>query len=157
MVTLLLKSLSPAERQVACVVDAFRPQEIAQLLGKTEAAEAIRTWRGLIGSYAVAGHAGQIAMEFTIARPGTYLLGTKDVRPRAITDLAVGRGILPGMLRPVLLAVPGLCVLAAAGGGELLQRPLASPCPCRGHRTGSLPRRRDRSCPAQRGGPWPWL
>lgn len=38
-VTLLLKSLSPAERQVlACVVDAFRPQEIAQLLGKTEAA-----------------------------------------------------------------------------------------------------------------------
>lgn len=38
-VTLLLKSLSPAERQVlACIVDAFRPQEIAQLLGKTEAA-----------------------------------------------------------------------------------------------------------------------
>ena len=38
-VTLLLKSLSPAEREVlACVVDAFRPQEIAQLLGKTETA-----------------------------------------------------------------------------------------------------------------------
>jgi RNA polymerase sigma factor (sigma-70 family) len=38
-VTLLLKSLSPAERQVlAFVVDAFRPAEIAQLLGKTEAA-----------------------------------------------------------------------------------------------------------------------
>ena len=38
-VTLLLKSLPPAERQVlACVVDAFRPQEIALLLGKTEVA-----------------------------------------------------------------------------------------------------------------------
>lgn len=38
-VTLLLKSLSPAERQVlAFVVDTFRPAEIAQLLGKTEAA-----------------------------------------------------------------------------------------------------------------------
>jgi RNA polymerase sigma factor (sigma-70 family) len=38
-VTLLLKSLPQAERQVlACVMDAFRPQEIAQLLGKTEAA-----------------------------------------------------------------------------------------------------------------------
>ena len=38
-VTLLLNSLSRTERQVlACVVDAFTPQEIAQLLGKTEAA-----------------------------------------------------------------------------------------------------------------------
>jgi RNA polymerase sigma factor (sigma-70 family) len=38
-VTLLLKSLPPAERHVlAFVVDAFRPQEIAQLFGKTEAA-----------------------------------------------------------------------------------------------------------------------
>lgn len=74
----------------------------------------VRTWRGLTTSYAVAGHAGQTAMEFTIARPGTYLLATKDVRPRAITDLAVGRGILPGMLRPVLLAVPGFCALVAA-------------------------------------------
>jgi len=40
-VTLLLKSLSPAQRQVlACIVDTFTPQEIAQLLGKTE--EAVR-------------------------------------------------------------------------------------------------------------------
>jgi RNA polymerase sigma factor (sigma-70 family) len=38
-VTLLLKSLPEAQRQVlACVVDTFTPQEIAQLLGKTEAA-----------------------------------------------------------------------------------------------------------------------
>jgi RNA polymerase sigma factor (sigma-70 family) len=38
-VTLLLKSLPPAEREVlAFVVDAFRPQEIARLRGKTEAA-----------------------------------------------------------------------------------------------------------------------
>jgi|HubBroStandDraft_5_1064220.scaffolds.fasta_scaffold391928_1 RNA polymerase sigma factor (sigma-70 family) len=38
-VTLLLKSLPQAERQaLACVVDSFRPQEIALLLGKTEAA-----------------------------------------------------------------------------------------------------------------------
>jgi RNA polymerase sigma-70 factor (ECF subfamily) len=40
-VTLLLKSLSPAQQQVlACIVDAFTPHEIAQLLGKTE--EAVR-------------------------------------------------------------------------------------------------------------------
>ena len=38
-VTLLLKSLPEAQRQVlACMVDTFTPQEIAQLLGKTEAA-----------------------------------------------------------------------------------------------------------------------
>jgi RNA polymerase sigma factor (sigma-70 family) len=38
-VTLLLKSLAPAQRQVlACMVDMFTPQEIARLLGKTEAA-----------------------------------------------------------------------------------------------------------------------
>jgi RNA polymerase sigma-70 factor (ECF subfamily) len=38
-VTLLLKSLPPAQREVlACVVDMFTPQEIAPLLGKTEAA-----------------------------------------------------------------------------------------------------------------------
>lgn len=38
-VTLLLKSLPRAEGEVlACMVDEFRPQEIAQLLGKTEAA-----------------------------------------------------------------------------------------------------------------------
>lgn len=38
-VTLLLKSLPPAQREVlACMVDMFTPQEIAQQLGKTEAA-----------------------------------------------------------------------------------------------------------------------
>ena len=38
-VTLLLKSLPPAQREVlACMVDMFTPQEIAQMLGKTEAA-----------------------------------------------------------------------------------------------------------------------
>jgi RNA polymerase sigma factor (sigma-70 family) len=38
-VTLLLKSLPPAQREVlACMVDMFAPREIAQLLGKTEAA-----------------------------------------------------------------------------------------------------------------------
>lgn len=38
-VTLLLKSLPPAQREVlACMVDMFTRQEIAQLLGKTEAA-----------------------------------------------------------------------------------------------------------------------
>ena len=38
-VRLLLKSLPEAQRQVlACMVDMFTPQEIAQLLGKTEAA-----------------------------------------------------------------------------------------------------------------------
>jgi RNA polymerase sigma factor (sigma-70 family) len=40
-VTLLLKSLAPAQQQVlACIVDAFTPHEIADLLGKTE--EAVR-------------------------------------------------------------------------------------------------------------------
>ncbi len=39
--TLLLKSLAPAQRQVlACMVDSVPPQEIAQVLGKTE--EAVR-------------------------------------------------------------------------------------------------------------------
>jgi RNA polymerase sigma factor (sigma-70 family) len=38
-VTLLLKSLPPAQREVlACLVDMFSQQEIAQLLGKTDAA-----------------------------------------------------------------------------------------------------------------------
>jgi RNA polymerase sigma factor (sigma-70 family) len=38
-VTLLLKSLPQAEREaLACVVDDFKPQEIALLFGKTEAA-----------------------------------------------------------------------------------------------------------------------
>jgi RNA polymerase sigma factor (sigma-70 family) len=38
-VTLLLKSLPPAQREVlACMVDMFTPQEIARLLGKNEAA-----------------------------------------------------------------------------------------------------------------------
>lgn len=38
-VKLLLKSLPPAQREVlACMVDTFTRQEIAQLLGKTEAA-----------------------------------------------------------------------------------------------------------------------
>ena len=38
-VRLLLKSLPPAQREVlACMVDTFTRQEIAQLLGKTEAA-----------------------------------------------------------------------------------------------------------------------
>jgi DNA-directed RNA polymerase specialized sigma24 family protein len=38
-VTLLLKSLPPAQREVlACMVDMFVSREIAQLLGKTEAA-----------------------------------------------------------------------------------------------------------------------
>lgn len=38
-VTLLLKSLPPAQREVlACMVDTFTPPEIARLLGKTEAA-----------------------------------------------------------------------------------------------------------------------
>ena len=38
-VRLLLKSLAPAQREVlACMVDMFTQQEIAQLLGKTEAA-----------------------------------------------------------------------------------------------------------------------
>ena len=38
-VTQLLNSLPPAQREVlACMVDMFTPQEIAQLLGKTEAA-----------------------------------------------------------------------------------------------------------------------
>jgi DNA-directed RNA polymerase specialized sigma24 family protein len=38
-VRLLLKSLPPAQREVlACMVDTFTRQEIAQLLGKTEVA-----------------------------------------------------------------------------------------------------------------------
>jgi RNA polymerase sigma factor (sigma-70 family) len=38
-VAILLKSLPPAQREVlACIVDTFTQQEIAQLLGKTEAA-----------------------------------------------------------------------------------------------------------------------
>ena len=38
-VTLLLKALPPAQREVlACMIDSFTRQEIAQLLGKTEAA-----------------------------------------------------------------------------------------------------------------------
>lgn len=74
----------------------------------------VRNWRGAIETYAVAGHAGQTAMDFRISQPGAYVLVTKHLKPRAITDVAVGPGILHGMVTPVLLFVPGLGVLAAA-------------------------------------------
>lgn len=75
----------------------------------------VASWHGLTESYAVAGHQGQTAAHLTITQPGSYVLTTKDVTPRTITDLAVGRGILPGIVMPVLLIAAGLAALIAAG------------------------------------------
>lgn len=72
-------------------------------------------WHGPTESYAVNGHLGEAAMDFTISRPGTYILSTKKVIPSAITDLAVGRDILPGLVKPALLILAGLGALAGAG------------------------------------------
>lgn len=74
----------------------------------------IRNWRGPIEVYAVAGHAGQTAMDFTISQPGSYVLNTRHLKPRWIADVAVGPGILRGMITPVLLFVLGLGALTVA-------------------------------------------
>ena len=75
---------------------------------------AISTWRGATESYGVAGHEGQTAMHFTIGHPGRYLLVAQNAMPRAITDVAVGRGIGRGMLW-VLLILVALVALIPAG------------------------------------------
>jgi Domain of unknown function (DUF4389) len=75
----------------------------------------VANWQGLEEGYSVAGHQGQTAAYFTITRPGSYVLATKDVTPRAITDLAVGRGIGRAVLTSVLLIAAGLVALLGAG------------------------------------------
>jgi hypothetical protein len=77
---------------------------------------AVSTWRGMTQEYGVSGHQGQTAMSFTITHPGMYLLDTRDVTPRAITDLAVGRPISQRMIFLAVLAIlAALGALTAAG------------------------------------------
>ena len=75
----------------------------------------VTTWQGPAESYSVAGHQGQTAAYFTITHAGSYVLATKDVTPRTITDLAVGRVIGRATVRSVLLIVAGLAALLGAG------------------------------------------
>jgi uncharacterized membrane protein YhaH (DUF805 family) len=74
----------------------------------------INTWHGAIESYSVTGHEGQTAMYLTIGHPGRYLLAVKNVVPRSITDVAVGRGIGHGTLWLLLILV-ALFALIPAG------------------------------------------
>jgi Domain of unknown function (DUF4389) len=76
---------------------------------------AVRDWHGAVESYRAAGHQGQTALSFTIPHPGRYLLTIRNVTPGTVADLAVGRGILAGIVEPPLLAVAGLAALIAAG------------------------------------------
>src|SRR5215472_10525530 len=63
----------------------------------------VSNWNGLLESYSVSGHQGLTGMSFTITRPGTYLIETRDVHPAAVTDLAVGRNILRATMLPLTL------------------------------------------------------
>jgi uncharacterized membrane protein YhaH (DUF805 family) len=73
----------------------------------------IGTWQGITESYGITGHQGQTAMDFTIDHPGRYLLAAGNATPGSITDVAVGRGIGPGILIPfVLIAAGTFAVLA---------------------------------------------
>jgi hypothetical protein len=74
----------------------------------------ISTWRGGIDSYAVTGHRGQTAMYFTIRYPGVYVLNTRDVTPRSIADLAVGRRI-GALFIPIALILAAIFALGPAG------------------------------------------
>lgn len=76
---------------------------------------AVHDWPGAVESYRAAGYQGQTALSFAIPRPGSYLLTIKNVTPGTVTDLAVGRGILAGIVEPPLLALAGLAALSAAG------------------------------------------
>jgi RNA polymerase sigma factor (sigma-70 family) len=69
--TLLLKALPPAQRKVlACMIDTFTLQEIAQLLGKTEAAirQNLCAARKRLRSYLA--DTGGTAADSTIPREG---------------------------------------------------------------------------------------
>ena len=94
----------------------------------------ISTWRGAIDSYAVTGHQGQTAMYFTIRHPGKYVLGTRDVTPRSIADLAVGPRIGSIFIR-IALILAAIFALGPAGlvvGGVTASRR-------RSHRNRPLP------------------
>jgi uncharacterized membrane protein YhaH (DUF805 family) len=86
---------------------------------------AISAFRDASETYGVTGHQGQAAMYFTISQPGRYLLTTGDVTPGSIADIAVGRGIGPGIVIPVISLLAGLLALVGAlalGGVTVFQR-----------------------------------
>jgi hypothetical protein len=68
----------------------------------------VSNWRGAPESYLIAGHRGQTAGYFRIVDPGSYVLATRNVAPRTITDVAAGRGIFRGMVMPPLLILAAL-------------------------------------------------
>jgi hypothetical protein len=74
----------------------------------------VSTWSGAPVSYGVGGHQGLTAGSFTIARPGTYVIQTSDVRPATVTDLAVGRNILWATLLPLVLLAAGFAAMLGA-------------------------------------------
>ena len=75
----------------------------------------VSDWHGAVVSYRAAGHQGQTVGSVTIPRPGSYVLTIRNVTPGTITDLAVGRSILAGVVEPPLLALAGLAMLISAG------------------------------------------
>jgi hypothetical protein len=75
----------------------------------------VSDWHGAVVSYRAAGYQGQTVASVTIPRPGSYVLTIRNVTPGTVTDLAVGRSILAGIVEPPLLALAGLAVLIAAG------------------------------------------
>jgi len=85
----------------------------------------VSAYRGATETYGVTGHQGQAAMYFTVSQPGIYLLATSNATPSAITDIAVGRGIAPGILIPLALSLAGLFALVgglALGGVTIFRR-----------------------------------
>ncbi|MDR2983563.1 MAG: DUF4389 domain-containing protein [Nocardiopsaceae bacterium] len=75
----------------------------------------VRNWHSLAVSYQVAGHQGQTLASVAIPSPGNYVLTIRNVNPRTITDLAVGRQVtVASMFLPPLLAVAGLAALIGA-------------------------------------------
>jgi hypothetical protein len=76
---------------------------------------AVRDWHGAVESYRAAGYQGQTALSFAIPHPGSYVLTIKNVAPGTVTGVAIGQGILAGIVEPPLLTLAGLAMLIAAG------------------------------------------
>ncbi len=76
---------------------------------------AITTWHGAREVYDLAGHEGQAAMTFTVAKAGRYVLRAGAAAPATIADLAVGRDIGRGTIVPLILFLAGVLVLTPAG------------------------------------------
>lgn len=73
----------------------------------------IRDYRASL-NYTLGGHEGTSAGTFTIDQPGRYLLSTEAGDGTAVENVAVGRSIGLGILRPVLLLLGSVLGLIPA-------------------------------------------